>query len=914
MKTPDLSSALDALVLRAQKPSRYVGGELGSVAKDLSAAGLRFALAFPDTYEVGMSNLGFRLLYHLLNDRPEIACERVFLPWPDLDAMLREEGLPLFTLESRAPVAGFDVLGVTLQFELAYTSVLALLELAGIPLRACDRTDAHPLVLGGGPCAYNPEPVADFFDAFAVGDGEEVALEIADAVRESGFRRGGASRAELLRRLARVPGVYVPSLFAPRYDRATGVLAAMEPLLPGYEKVERRIVADLNALPTSAYTRPIVPFMQTVHDRLPIEIQRGCTRGCRFCQVGMLTRPTRQRDPRQVLALAEAGLGGSGYEEVGLLSLSSGDYDCLNPLLDDFLARWEGERIAMSLPSLRTETLSGALAERIARIRKTGFTLAPEAATERMRAVINKGNREEDLLRAVESVFANGWSLLKLYFMIGLPDERDEDVVAIAELARRSLATARRAAQGGGAALHLAVSTFVPKPFTPFQWEPMIPPEETRRRQALISAALGGRHGAIQYRPHDSRQSSIEGALALGDRRVGTAILAAYRRGQRLDAWTEWFVEQRWLDAFADCEREHGVGLDGFAHRRRGVDEVLPWDRIDCGVTRKYLTREREAARRLAQTEDCVTAACSACGVCDFEVVKNRVYEAKDYVPAPPPAPRPAGSGGAHPCPRAIREARPARGAVAPRDDARAAPGHPPCRPAGGVLAGIPSEATRLVRSGARRRNREPVRAHGPRAARTGGPRGGRLPAGEPASRGVPGARGAAHRSRGTLGIGGAPGGALPRRISPGTVGGRHAGAARCCLPGGRPLGGHAGCAPEEPARKAPTEHRRAGWKRDRLEANRDPSGRRGARNGCVQLEGRSCGKRQASRGAGRDLRRRDAAQGSEGLEGRRELRENRSDPFRAAACASLPRRLNERRALPGREEPRPRVRGDATL
>jgi radical SAM family uncharacterized protein/radical SAM-linked protein len=642
MTTPALSTALDALVLRAQKPSRYVGGELGSVSKDLSAAGLRFALAFPDTYEVGMSNLGFRLLYHLLNDRPEIACERVFLPWPDLDAMLREEGLPLFTLESRAPVAGFDVLGVTLQFELAYTSVLALLELAGIPLRACDRTDAHPLVLGGGPCAYNPEPVADFFDAFAVGDGEEVALEVADAVRESGFRRGGASRAELLRRLTRIPGVYVPSLFAPRHDRATGALVAMEPLLPGYERVERRVVADLNALPTSAYTRPIVPFMQTIHDRLPIEIQRGCTRGCRFCQVGMMTRPTRQRDPRQVLALAEAGLGASGYEEVGLLSLSSGDYDCLNPLLDDFLARWEGDRIAMSLPSLRTETLSGALAERIARIRKTGFTLAPEAATERMRAVINKGNREEDLLRAVESVFANGWSLLKLYFMIGLPDERDEDVVAIAELARRSLAAARRAAPGGGASLHLAVSTFVPKPFTPFQWDPMISPEETRRRQSLISAALGGRHGAIQYKPHDSRQSSIEGALALGDRRVGTAVLAAYRRGQRLDAWTEWFVEQRWIDAFADCERDHGVGLDWFAHRRRDVDEVLPWDRIDCGVTRKYLARERDAARRLAQTEDCVTAACSACGVCDFEVVKNRVYEAKDYVPAPPPAPRPA--------------------------------------------------------------------------------------------------------------------------------------------------------------------------------------------------------------------------------------------------------------------------------
>jgi len=645
MKNPNaqVRSALDELVLRAQKPSRYVGRELGAVQKDLAAAAVRFALAFPDTYEVGMSNLGFRLLYALLNDRPEIACERVFLPWPDMEGMLRERGLPLFTLESRAPVAGFDVLGITLQFELSYTSALAVLDLAGIPLLARDRGDAHPLVVGGGPCAYNPEPVAEFFDCFAVGEGEDVALEIADAVRESGFRRGGATRAELLERLARIPGVYVPSFFAPRYDPATRALVAIEPLRAGYEKVERRVMPDLNALPTSAYVRPLVPFMQTIHDRLPIEIQRGCTRGCRFCQVGMITRPTRQRDPKQVLALAETGLQASGYEEVGLLSLSSGDYACLNPLLDDFLARWEGEKIGMSLPSLRTETMSGALAERIARIRKTGFTLAPEAATERMRAVINKGNREEDLLRAVESIFANGWSLLKLYFMIGLPEERDEDVVAIAELAKRALGAARRALPKGqgSAAIHLAASTFVPKPFTPFQWEPMIGPEETRRRQALVSAALGGRHGAIQFKPHDSRQSSIEGALALGDRRAGAAVLAAYRSGQRLDGWTEWFEEARWIEAFAACEREHGVGIEWFAHRRRRLDEVLPWDRIDCGVSKPYLQKQLAAARNLAELEDCVTAPCSVCGACDYEVVKNRVYEAKDYVPEPPPPPRP---------------------------------------------------------------------------------------------------------------------------------------------------------------------------------------------------------------------------------------------------------------------------------
>jgi len=391
---------LDRLILSAQKPSRYVGGEWNAVKKDLRQATVTWALAFPDTYEVGMSNVGFRLLYHALNERPDVACERVFMPWADLESALKAEGLPIFSIESRAPLSAFDVIGFTLQFELCYTTVLAMLDLAGIPLFAKDRRREDPLILGGGPCAYNPEPVADFFDALVVGEGEEAIHEISDVV--AGWKRSGAPREDLLWHLAEIPGVYVPSLFRFHYG-ADHTIRAIEPLKPGYETVVRRVIPDLNLVPQAQ--RPIVPFLQTVHDRLPLEIQRGCTRGCRFCQVGMITRPTRQRDPNQVRRIAEEGLKTTGYEEVGFLSLSAGDYSCINGVLEDFFDEFGAENVAISLPSLRTETMNARLAEQIARVRKSGFTVAPEAGSERLRRVINKGNAEKDLQHAVETIF-----------------------------------------------------------------------------------------------------------------------------------------------------------------------------------------------------------------------------------------------------------------------------------------------------------------------------------------------------------------------------------------------------------------------------------------------------------------------------------------------------------------------------
>jgi radical SAM family uncharacterized protein/radical SAM-linked protein len=628
---------LDRLILGAQKPSRYAGGELNAVYKDLAKARVTWALAFPDTYEVGMSNVGFRLLYHALNERPDVACERLFMPWPDMEQALKAERLPLFSIESRAPLRAFDVVGFTLQFELCYTTVLAMLDLGDIPLLAADRRRDDPLILGGGPCTYNPEPVADFFDAFVVGEGEEVVHEISDAVAQ--WKATRASRADLLWLLAEIPGVYVPSLFRPHYG-ADKTISRYEPLKPGYESVVRRVIPDLNLVPQAE--KPIVPFMQTVHDRLPLEIQRGCTRGCRFCQVGMITRPTRQRDPNDVFKIAEKGLDETGYEEVGFLSLSAGDYSCIDGVLEDFFDELGPENIGISLPSLRTETMSERLTRQIKRVRKSGFTVAPEAATERMRRVINKGNAEKDLLHAVDTIFEAGWDLVKFYFMIGLPTERDEDVSAIVQLSAEALRRGRK--KNPRAEINVGVSTFCPKPFTPFQWEPMISLEETRRKQGLLRdelRKLGRGFRDLHVKPHDARQGALEGALALGDRRLSTAVLHAYQAGQRLDGWTEHFRLEAWTAAFAHCEAEHGVGLAFFAHREKGEREVLPFDHIDCEVTKPYLWKARLESRAEGAVPDCAYGEeiCTACGACDYEVVDTIVYHPADYRKQPPREP-----------------------------------------------------------------------------------------------------------------------------------------------------------------------------------------------------------------------------------------------------------------------------------
>ncbi len=588
-----------------------MGGEMGTVADREGA--LRFVLAFPDVYEIGMSHLGLQVLYGVLKEQAWIMPERAYAPWPDLEASLRAEGKSLATLEAGTPLAKADILGFTLQYELSYTNILNMMDLSGIPLLAAERPDGYPLVIGGGPCAYNPEPLADFFDAFLIGDGEEAVIELAACVRAA--KEEGLTKGELLERLARIEGVYIPSFFEVSYF-PDGRVERIAPVHENYRSVRRRFVADLE---TAYYpTSPIVPFLKTVHDRVSVEISRGCTRGCRFCQAGYIYRPVRERSPERVFEIMEEALENTGYDEISLLSLSTGDYGCLTPLLKGLMDRYSARKKAVSLPSMRVGSLSDEMAEEIRRVRKTGFTLAPEAGSERLRSVINKGITEEALLDNARSVYGNGWRLIKLYFMIGLPTETMEDVDGIVELSREVKRQGKLAGNGGD--VNVSVSSFVPKPHTPFQWEPQITEAEIVEKQRHLRDALKKKKLIMKWQ--DASLSGMEGVFARGDRRLSRLLIEAHRLGCRFDGWWEHFDRSKWAQAFENC------GIDpSFYLRRREVDEVLPWDHIDCGVTKEFHLKEREAALIGAATPDCRFDRCTGCGVCDFKEVKLRLND-----------------------------------------------------------------------------------------------------------------------------------------------------------------------------------------------------------------------------------------------------------------------------------------------
>ena len=589
------------------KPSRYVGTEWNAVRKPWDQADVKTVIAFPDVYEVGMSHLGMRILYHLVNEQPEYLMERVFAPWVDLEQELRNRGVPLLSLESGRPLAEFDLIGFTLQYEMSFTNILNMLDLAGIPVRSRDRDDHHPLIIAGGPCAFNPEPLAGFIDLFTIGDGEEVLLEILATYRRVRGNRQRPPRAELLRAMAGIPGVYVPSFYEVAY-RDDGGIEKITPLTEAPAEVKKRVVVDLDS--TFFPTRPIVPYMEIVHDRMMLEVLRGCSRGCRFCQAGMIYRPVRERSLGVLQQQASELVASTGYDEMALTSLSTSDYTCVQPLVESLLNRYQDRGIGISLPSLRVDNFSVELAQQVQRVRKSGLTFAPEAGTQRLRDVINKGVTEDDLLQTTRAAFAAGWTAVKLYFMIGLPTETRADLDGIVDLARKVADAGTAAGPKRRLRVTISVSSFVPKTHTPFQWEGQTPVEELRERQRYLRSQLKDRR--LEFNWHEPEISLLEAVFSRGDRRTGEALELAWRKGCKFDSWSEHFKFNFWLEAFAEC----GLNPEHYAQRRLDYNEVLPWNHISSGISKDYLIQEHRRALELATTGDCRSGDCQVCGLC----------------------------------------------------------------------------------------------------------------------------------------------------------------------------------------------------------------------------------------------------------------------------------------------------------
>jgi radical SAM family uncharacterized protein len=607
----------DRILLSIDKPARYIGNEYHSIVKIREQTAVRFAMCFPDVYEIGMSHLGIQIIYEQLNRMADVWCERVYSPWPDLHKIMKEQHIPLFALESQDPVKDFDFLGITIQYEMCYANIIQILDLSGIPVHACDRTDfSVPLVIGGGPCAFNPEPLADFFDLFCIGESEVCLGGLIELYRKA--REENLSRADFLLRASALPGIYVPSLYEASYQ-ADGTLASFRPKNDSApEKVVRQCLTDFDDAPYPK--NPIVPFLRPIQDRVTLEIQRGCIRGCRFCQAGMIYRPLRERKLEDLMRYADDMISGTGYDEISLSSLSSSDYRCLPELMDYLIKKYRSRSVNISLPSLRIDAFSLDVMSKVQDIRKSSLTFAPEAGTQRMRDVINKGITEEDILGGSAEAFRGGWNKVKLYFMLGLPTETEEDREAIALLAEKISETyydtVPKEDRHGKCDISVSTSFFIPKPFTPLQWAPMHHEEDYVSYAHTVLSAIHAQRNqkSIHYSWHEPDVSVLEGVLARGDRRLSKVIEKAYANGALFDAWSDLFHPEAWTKAFEEC----GIDPDFYTMRERSTDELLPWDFIDAGVTKSFLIREWENAKNETVTPNC-RQMCSGCGAARFK-------------------------------------------------------------------------------------------------------------------------------------------------------------------------------------------------------------------------------------------------------------------------------------------------------